>query len=469
MASLSSTGIGSGIAVETVVSQLVALEKKPLDTLKTKATAVNSQISVYARIKSLMSTFSDAAAKLTQSATWNAKLATSSSSAVSATVTSAAQAASYDIGVSQLARSQSVASSVVAKDSTVGVGTLSIQLGSWSGASSLPASPQFAVGAAPAISVSVSATDTLSDIATKINQSNGGVTASVLRDASGERLLVRSSATGESTGFRIQSSDSSLSSLTFDPQSAAGVGMAANTVQYGQNAQATINGIAITSTTNVFTDALPGVSFTASQTTASPTLLTVSSDADTLKKNVQDFVTAYNAINDLLSTSTKYDESSKTAGALQGDGTTVGLQNALRSLMGTSVSGTFQRLSDIGIDTQKGGKLVIDDAKLATAVKSPTALQALFAGSSGVEGLASKVKSFATLALGSEGMLENKTSALNLKIKRNSEDQDRVNDRATRVEKQLRERYQALDTKMASLTALNAYIGQQVTAWNKSS
>lgn len=464
---LSSLGIASGID-ESVITQLVALEKKPLQTLQTKATAVNSQISTYARIKSLMSTLSDAANKLGQSATWNSKVATSSSSAVSATVTSAAQGASYDIGVSQLAQAQSTSSSAVPKDTKLGAGTLSIRLGTWSGAAG---SEQFAAGSASAVSVEVKDTDTLSDIASKINKANSGVTASVLRDASGERLLFRSSATGESTGFRVQSSDSALSSLAFDPESAPGQGMAANAVQYGKNAQATINGISVSSTTNAFTDTLPGLSFTVSQvtTTTGPAVVTVSTDTDALKKGVQDFVTAYNALNDLLGSSTKYDEASKTAGALQGDSTTVGLQNALRSVVASSTAGgAFARLADIGVDIQKGGKMVINDTKLTAALKNPSALQAMFAGGEGVEGLGTKVRSFATKALGVEGTIENKTNALNSAVKRNSDEQDRVNDRASRVEKQLREKYQALDTKMASLTALNSYIGQQVTMWNKS-
>ena len=111
--------------------------------------------------------------------------------------------------------------------------------------------------------------------------------------------------------------------------------------------------------------------------------------------------------------------------------------------------------------------MVISDTKLAAALKDPTALQAMFAGGEGVEGLGTKIKSFAAKALGVEGTIENKTDALNSAVKRNSQEQDRVNDRASRVEKQLREKYQALDAKMASLTALNAYIGQQVTMWNK--
>ena len=84
-------------------------------------------------------------------------------------------------------------------------------------------------------------------------------------------------------------------------------------------------------------------------------------------------------------------------------------------------------------------------------------------------GLAVKVKSFASQMLSFEGLLENKASALGASVKRNTSDQERVNDRAAVVEKRLRAQYTALDAKMGSLTALNSYIAQQVTQWNKTS
>lgn len=473
---LSSAGIGSGLDVETIVSKLVALEKQPLNKLQTVASSIQSKISIFSQVKSLMSTLSDAASKLSQNSSWSAMVATSSNvGAVQVSVSGAASATSFSVGVAQLARAQSVASAALgATNAPVGGGSLSIQLGTWSGAGSA-----FNAGAAAAVPVQIDAADSLATVASKINDAKTGVTATVLRDVNGERLLVRSDSTGEASGFRIQVAEDSgapgLSRLSFDPEGAAGLGMAATTPQYGQNAKASINGIAVESATNTFTDTIPGLSFTASQVTTAPVDVTLSPDTAAMKKSIQDFVTAYNAVNDLLSASTKYDDASKKAGALQGDSTTVGLQNALRTVMSATAAGAgaFQRLADIGIDMKRGGKLEVSESKLDAALKNPQALKAMFATSSGAgadsNGLAVKVKAFATQMLSFEGLLENKATALSASVKRNTSDQDKVNDRAALVEKRLRAQYTALDAKMGSLTALNSYIAQQVTQWNKTS
>lgn len=472
---ISSAGIGSGLDVNSIVTQLVALEKRPLTQLQTKAATIQTKLSAYSQMKSLLSTFSDAAAKLTRDGSWNGMTVTSSNSAaVSATVSGIASATAFGVSVQQMARAQSVASAPVVKDTPVGAGTLTIQLGTW-----LHTTPPatFTPGTDSPLEVTVGADDSLTTIAAKINDTNGGVTATVLRDATGERLLVRSKETGEASGFRIQVSEDvdepGLSALAFDPENAPGAGMAANAVQYAQNTLAKINGIDVVSVNTTFADAIPGLKLTVSQVTTDEVSMTVGADTAAMKKNIQDFVNAYNAINDLLSSSTKYDAETKTAGALQGDNTAVGLQGALRMLtMGTAGgTGAFQRLADAGISMERGGKLVVNNGKLDAALKDPVALKALFATpaeGSGGGGIAVQFKNFTSPLLSLDGLMNNKADALNEAVKRNTSEQDKVNSRAAVVEKRLRAQYTALDAKMGSLSALNSYISAQVSQWNKS-
>lgn len=473
---ISSAGIGSGLDVDSIVTKLVALEKRPIAKLQTAATSIQTKISTYSQLKSLMSTLSDAASKLTRDSGWNGMSVTSSnSSAVSASISGIATATSFGISVQQLARAQSVASTAIATaDAPVGAGTLTIQLGTWLHTSP---PPMFTPKSPSKVDITVSATDSLTKIAATINDATADVTATVLRDATGERLLVRSKATGEESGFRIQVAEDGgapgLSRLAFDPENSAGVGMAANTIQYAQNTLAKINGIDISSANNTFADAVPGLSMTVSQVTTSDVDVSVSTDTASMKKNIMAFVDAYNAVNDLLSASTKYDDETKTAGIFQGDSSAVGLQNALRQQMmaTTGGEGVFKRLSDIGIDMQRGGKLTVDGSKLDKALKTPDALKAMFAtnvatGSEG-NGLAVKLKAYMTSLLSFDGVMNSKADALSAAAKRNTQEQDKVNDRAAVVEKRLRAQYTALDAKMGSLTALNNYISQQVTQWNK--
>ncbi len=90
-------------------------------------------------------------------------------------------------------------------------------------------------------------------------------------------------------------------------------------------------------------------------------------------------------------------------------------------------------------------------------------------GGSVGDGFAGKFKSFTDKLLASDGFFATKAKIYEQSLKLNAKDVETINDRADRLEKSLTARFSALDTKMSSLNALNAYISQQVTAWNKSS
>lgn len=473
---ISSTGIGSGLEVESIITKLVALEKQPLTTLQTKATIIQTKISDYSQIKSLVSTLSDAASKMTLDSGWNSlSVSSSNSSAVSASVTGLASATSFNVGVSQLAKAQSTASTAVTAGAALGSsGTLTLQLGTW-------ASNAFTAGSAASVAVTVTATDTMAQIATKINDSGSGLVATVLTDASGDRLMLRSSATGEAAGFRILATDgdgnntdsSGLSRLAFDLSAVTAYGMGANTYQAGQNAKATINGIAVTSTTNKFKDVIAGLTITASEVTSSNVEISATNDKEALTTNIQAFVDAYNAINKYLADATAYDATSKTSGDLQGDATAIGLRNSLRSMMGTATTGgSVTRLYELGISMGQDGNLTVNAAKLSTALDTPDKVKTFFAQNNNdvaSNGLARKVKAFTTDLLSFSGAMNNKADALAAETKRNTAEQDKVTARAAAVEKRLRATYTALDTKMATLSALSTYITQQVEVWNSSS
>ena len=471
---ISSTGIGSGLDVEGIITKLVALEKQPLTSLQLKATIIQTKISDYSQVKSLVSTLTDTASKLSLDSGWNSlSVASSNSAAVSATVTGIASATSFSVGVQQLAKAQSTVSSAVTAGAAVGSsGTLTLQLGTWN-------SNAFTAGAAASVAVTVAATDTMAQIASKINDSGAGVIATVLTDASGDRLMLRSSSTGESAGFRIQATDddgnntddSGLSKLAFDLSATTAYGMGANVYQAGQNAKATINGIAISSTTNKFADVVAGLTINATEVTSNVEI-TATNDKAAITANIQAFVDAYNAVNKYLADATSYDDTTKKAGDLQGDSTAIGLRNSLRSLMGTGVvGGSFTRLSDIGLSIARDGSMTVDGTKLGKALDDPANVKILFAQKNtdaSTGGIARKVKTFADGLLAYSGGLNNKADALAAETKRNSDDQDKVTARAAAVEKRLRTTYTALDTKMAGLTALSTYITQQVEAWNSS-
>ena len=480
MATISSAGIGSGLDVNSIVTQLVALEKAPLKALQLNATNVQAQVSAFGEIQSQFSSLTDMATRIAASGSWSARSA-SSSNIVAANLTAAptAVATSFSLDVDALAQQQSIASAPIATGSPLGGGTLTLRLGSWTGAG---ASFAPAVGGLD-VSISIGATDNVVDIAAKINAANAGVVATVFKDGSNQRLLLRSKDTGVAAGFRIQTVDPALDGLVFDPESRPAVGMAGAgiPVQYGQDAKARINGLAVTSATNTLADNIPGATITLSATTTTgygtlgevkaPVSMSIGDDVRPAVKNVQDFVTAYNTLNKSLADLTKYDAATKTAGLFQGDSSILGLQNVLRNMVGsTSMGATSQRLSDVGIERQLDGSLTINTTKLSTAANGGDSLQKLFTANNGnplTNGFALKFGDLGRGVLATGGTVANKASALQKSVARNTQEQIRVNDRAALVEARLRKQYSALDVQIGQLNALNAYVTQQVTLWNR--
>lgn len=492
MATISSLGVGTNGALdsEAIVTKLVELEKAPLTALKTQATLDQAKITSFGQIQSQFSALADVAARIASTSVWSSRVATSSNTAAATiTATASTTATSFTLDVDALAKEQSNSSASVAIGSLVGAGTLTFRTGTWSdsGGSTFAAN-----SSSSDVAITVTASDTVTTLAAKINASSAGVVATVFKDGTGERLLLRSKSTGADAGFRIQATDadgvntdnSGLSRFAYDPETGAfGMASAGIPVQNSQDAKVRINGLAVTSKTNTLTDNIPGVTITLAATTTtgygtvsevrSPATMAIREDVTPAVKNVQDFVTAYNALAASLADMTKYDAATKTPSIFQGDSAVVGLQNILRNMVSSISSGSaYQRLSDVGIERQLDGSLSLNTTKLSTAANNGTELQKLFTntntGNAQTDGFAVKFKTLAQGVLASGGSVTNKAKALQKDLDRNATEQERVNDRAAAVEVRLRKQYTALDTKMASLTALSTYVSQQITTWNKS-
>lgn len=452
---ISSAGIGSGLDVAKIVEQMVTAEKIPLKKLESKAEGIQTQISTYGEIKSLTSKLGDIVSKLTRDSAWNGVNISSSNSTISGSMTGIAAPGTYNIRVTKLAQAQTTViggagAAALAKDETMGAsGKLTLKKG---------------VGANEVVkALDISSSDTLTKIAAKVNEAGMGIQASVVTDVDGkERLMLRSKDSGTGNSFTV-GIDPALTKL------------GQTNSQLAQNAEVELNGVTVESNSNTFANTIPGMSFSVSEITTNSATMTVKTDTEAIKKSLQEFVDAYNELNDLLSKSTKYTEETKTAGVLQGDSATVSLQNTLRMLtQGISGStGAFTRLSDIGIQMREGGGLTVDSTKLDKGLANVDDLKALFANKANSMGqgggIAVNFKAVTDKLLAFDGTLNSKTDSLERTLKSNGAEQDKVNKRATTLEERLYKQYSALDGKMSSLNALNSYVSQMVTTWNKSS
>ena len=488
--SLSSLGIGTGLNVNSIISSLVAVDQVPLTGLQTQASLVNAQISAVGQIQSLLATLQSSATALAHNSTWNTMSVSSSiSSAVSATAstTSPPNAGAFAVQVQSLAQGESGVTSAVPTANTVGAGTLTIQLGTFSNTTASP--PTFTAASSSPISISVAAGSSLTSVATQINNAGAGVTATVVNGTSGQQLLLQSSSTGAAQGFTMQATDSgtlatgqtALSTLAFDP-SQSQYGQGSSTVQYGADAQATINGVAVSSSTNTLSSAIAGMSFTLNAVTTSPVVITATQNVSNVVSDVSSFVSAYNAVNDLINTDTAYNAATSTSGVLQGDAGTIGLQNALARLVGTQIGGigsAYGSLAALGISVGSGGDLSINNSTLANALSTnPAAVQSFFTGSTGTTdsaitssstGLAAQFSSFLTQVTGTSGSVTEELAGLNSQLTANTSAQASVNAQASALQAQLTAQYTALDAQMASISSLSSYMTQQIAQWNSSS
>lgn len=470
MSSISSLGVGSGLDAESIVTKLMSLERQPITNLQSLQTDMKTQLSAVGSLKSLLSTLQDKVQALSSTTLWSQSTATSSdATVVSATTTSGAATGAYQVSVQALAAGQTVTSTALASSSsTLNEGSLTIELGTWSGGTFTGKA-----GASP-VTVTIGAGETsLASIRDKINAAGAGVTATIVNDASGARLSLRSSSTGLENGFRITASETTddgtagtgLSMLGYD--AAGSSPMALN--QLAANARATVNGIEVTSASNTLQGVADGLTLNLQKVSASAATVTVASDNTAIKTAINDFVTAFNNVASNLRTNLKYDEANKKAGALQGDSSAVNLQWALRGVINqvSSASSTFGTLSSIGITMKADGSLTTSSAKLDAALANQTELKKAFTANTGVtasSGFMTRFNNLASAALGTDGSISSREAGLQASINRNQKQQDAYEDRLTLTEKRIRAQYQALDTKMATLNSLAAYVTQQFSS-----
>ncbi|MYM25249.1 flagellar filament capping protein FliD [Duganella sp. FT135W] len=227
-----------------------------------------------------------------------------------------------------------------------------------------------------------SSNNTLQGIMDAINKGNFGVTASIVSDGSSgtgatpNHLILTSSATGQSSTMKITLAGSSgnppdpdlVSLLAYDPSGTQNLSQKASAL----DTQATVNGIAVTSSSTSISGAIAGVSISALKTGTST--LSVAKDSSSLTTSVNTFVKAYNDLNSQIVQLSAYNADSKTGGPLLGDSTVRNLQASVRRQMSSSITGlqgtSLTNLSQIGVSFQKDGSLTLDNAKLQSAINN---------------------------------------------------------------------------------------------------
>ena len=434
MASAVISGLSSGLDTATIINQLMQLEAVSQTKLKNRVTQEQSGVTALQGLNTKLAALADSAKALagatTANSTWSSIEATSTNAAVSVTATSSAAPGTLAVTVEQQALTHRLAFTDAHARTDV-------------------------VGDARLVKDGVETTitgGTLEELATAINVADAGVRASLVRTGTDQyRLLVESTATGEGEQFELTAADGTPL-------------LGGATVRAGQDAAIEIGGIRTTSSTNTFTDVVPGVTVSLGSGATGAADITIARDASTRSDSVKSLVAEVNSIIDAIQKATMVNGTDPSkAGVLAGDSTVRRVASALLE----SIYPATGSLAPYGLQTDRYGKLVFDEAKFAEAYAAdPDGVTAAFTGA---DGFASRVQQVATAASDRyDGSISKAIESRKTGIERLN---DRVEEWDTRLalrRQTLERQYTAVETALSQLQSQSSWLEAQIASLNSS-
>ncbi|KES16810.1 MULTISPECIES: flagellar filament capping protein FliD [Gilliamella] len=466
---MSILGIGSGIDLNEVLDQLEAVEKNRLTPIKAQQKAVNNKISGFGKLKSALSTFNSATAKLQKKELFQARFASGNDNYFTTNVNSKAQLGNYAVSVEQLATAHSVATNAI-NDKTSALGndnetrTLTIEQAN-----------------GQKLNITLGKDDTsLESIANAINQakvinedgstSETTVNATIVRSGTDSyQLVITSKETGEQQAITsISSDDDKLNSLIgFNANQADSSAM--SEVAKAQDAKFSFNGITINSSSNTVKEVIPGVDITLKAVTTTAQNLTISADNDKAQEALKEWVDAFNQLQSTISSLTQFtagdansDELNNSNGPLIGDSTLRNIDQSIRSIFSKGQTGELSVLAQIGINMDSNGKLVIKENELEKALKENSeAVAILFTGDGETTGIANEVFAKVSSFIDSDGMIDTATNGLNSTLKSLDKRYDQVNNSIDQTIERYRVQFTKLDILINELNGMSNYLTTQ--------
>lgn len=456
------SGIGSGIDIDSIVASMVAAERAPKETqLATLEKKTTTQITAVGALKGAISDFQTALGALNKPELFQARSATSSKSdLVGVTASTTAGAGSYQLEVKSLASSSKVALAAIPNTAEAPArftsGTFEVSLG-------VPGIPP-APNTKESFSVTIDENNnTLAGVRDAINTAgiDMGVSATIVTDEYGSRLVLSSSKTGAGRDITVTATGADepgligLSALNFDGTS--GTGKDARVLTSAQSAELYVDGLKVISETNKVDGAIEGVTLDLKAKTVAnePLTIAVAEDKAGVKKQIQTFVDSYNKLIGVINAQTKVtsvgEGKAPVTGALVGDATARTLLNTIRNeLVNVQGDGALRALTDIGITTQKDGTLAIDNAKLDKAMASNFGeLSGLFTGD---KGLASRLDAKLKPYTETGGILEQRNKAMTETITKIDDQKEALTRRITSLQERLYNQFNAMDLLVGQLS-----------------
>ncbi|NOX30050.1 MAG: flagellar filament capping protein FliD [Actinobacteria bacterium] len=343
------SGIASGLDTDAIVNSLMQLERLPIGRLNAQRADYNGKLNAWTSITTKLSDFRTSVDEVRSVADFNGFVSVTSSNedAVTVSLDGSPTPSTLSVSIEQLAATHQVAtgSGLPESDALVGAGTFTL---------SVDGSPT---------DFTTDAATTLDQLAAEISSAGLGVSASVIQVSQNDyRLLLGATESGASASFTASSDISAFGTI--------------DTLAQGQDAIARlgdpITGLQLTRSTNVFTDVLDGLSFTARATTTTPVDITVARDADGAFEAIKDVFTSANGLLSEIESQTDFNAASVRGSPLTGDRTARNMVLTLQSALSELVpnGGEFTAIGQIGISIQRDGTYEIDDDVLLAALET---------------------------------------------------------------------------------------------------
>jgi flagellar hook-associated protein 2 len=442
-------GAGSGIDTIALVDQLADATRAPREAaLRNRENLNQARISAIASTRSAINTFADALGDLFEGDGYAPAPVSGNGGVAAASLIPGARpnSGSMTLSVTQLARTQTWRSATFASvQSAIGQGSLTLT--GASGTAAIQIEP---------------ASNSVGGLAAAINAAQVGVTARIITDADGTRLIL-TGVEGAAGGFSL-TADSGAS-----PELQASIAGMVQT-QSGADALVTVDGTALRFTTNRIDNLLPGVRLDLAST--GTTTVTVPEPERGMADLLGEFVTAYNTLRTALNAATAPGLEGASGGPLAGDSR---IRATMRSLSSLTITpfGTnpgLSRLADLGIRTERDGTLSFNRSRFDDAYEaSPDAVRALLdpenpgLANPGVAGL---LDSMRDMLVAEGGPLDTAGDAYAAVGKRLIRERERLDDDDARLRAQLQTQFTAMERQVSLLNSTRTVLDQQIAAWN---
>ena len=430
--SITAAGVGSGIDIENILSQLNEIERQPVNALNRRRDALAVELSAYGTVKGALSSLETAAEALANSDKFGAYVASSSDEDVFTAVASGGKTgASLDVEVLALASTHRLASTAFSSaDAAVGTGTLSFSSGENS------------------FDITVDGTNnTVTGLRDAINDApeNTSVSASIINVDGGTRLVL----TAKNSGTNGQINVNSSGGLPTEN------GSAFTEVSAPSDASLIVHGFTVTSSSNTVSDVIEGV--TLELTGLGTATMNSSRDTSSLRASVDNFVSSYNS---MAQTLTNLSQSE-----LQGDALPRGIDSRMREAflgdidLGNEASTTAL---DLGFTFDRYGTLSIDETKFNDALDAGVE-QYVTAFARPETGLATRFTDLVQEYTGAGGIIDGREDGVDTRRSSIDDQIERLEYRIDRTNQRLRRQYTAMDQIVTNLQSTSSFLVSRLT------